>query len=85
MTTKNWHLYAILLVFCSLQMTAQTSDPVVIVGRSAYKTPSEAFNNANDGDTITVFAGTYKDVAVLKANNVTIVGIGGRPVIDAKT
>ena len=63
---------------------AQTGGPVYIVGRAYYQTPSEAFRNARDGDRIEVRAGTYNDVGLLKASNVTVVGVGGRPRIDGK-
>jgi len=59
-----------------------TSGPVRIVGRGCYDAPSQAFANARDGDRIEIQAGTYHDVGVLKANNVTVVGINGRPQID---
>jgi len=61
----------------------EASGPVCIVGRGFYSTPSQAFANAKDGDRIEIQVGTYLDVGVLKANNVTVVGVNGRPQIDA--
>ncbi len=60
------------------------NGPVRIVGRASYRTPSEAFKNAKDGDRIEIQAGKYNDVGILRANNVTVVGVGGRPIIDGK-
>jgi hypothetical protein len=76
--------FLIMLLFCSFNLVAQSAGPVYIVGRSYYQSPGEAFRNAKDGDRIEVKAGTYNDVGILYANNVTIVGVGVRPVIDAK-
>lgn len=83
MITKITSLLLTLLLLCCANLMAQKGDSVCIVGGSCYKTPSEAFKNAKDGDKIVVYAGTYKDVAVLYANNVTVTGVGGRPLIDA--
>jgi hypothetical protein len=53
-----------------------------------YKLPSQAAAAAHDGDTVLIDAGTYKgDVAVWKANNLTITGVdrggaGARAKID---
>ena len=84
MINKITYIIAIQLLLCSANLFAQIGDSVCIIGRLCYKTPSEAFKNAKDGDTIIVYAGMYKDVAILKANNVTVKGVGGRPLIDAK-
>ena len=84
MIKKITCLISILLLLNRANLSSQTGDSVCIIGRSCYKTPSEAFANAKDGDKIEVYAGTYKDVAVLIANNVTVTGIGGKPLIDAK-
>ena len=73
-----------LIAAAPVNATAQDDGSVSIVGRASYKTPSEAFQNAKDGDRIEVQAGIYNDVGVLKANNVTVVGVGGRPIIDGK-
>jgi len=45
--------------------------------------PSEAAAAAQDGDTIEISAGTYRDVAIWRASRLTIRGVGGRPRIDA--
>ena len=50
----------------------------------AYKRPSEASQHAKDGDTVEILAGDYiNDVAVWKANNLTIRGINGRPHVQS--
>lgn len=49
-----------------------------------YPTPSMAAKAARDGDTIEIMAGTYRgDVAVWRANNLVIRGIGGKAILDA--
>lgn len=42
----------------------------------AYKQPSEAVNEAKDGDVVKVFPGEYFDCAVIRQNNFTIEGVG---------
>lgn len=84
MNKKGTYLFSLLLFLCLTNLAANSGDSVCIVGRSCYKTPGEAFKNAKSGDSIKVYAGIYYDVAILKANNVTIIGVGGRPLIDAK-
>ncbi|HLI22565.1 MAG TPA: right-handed parallel beta-helix repeat-containing protein, partial [Stellaceae bacterium] len=58
----------------------KTSGRVLKVGPSRdIKTIHAAADQAKDGDTIEIDAGTYTgDVAVWKANNLTIRGVGGR-------
>ena len=79
-------LHLLFTIFCSYTFSseAQTKNSVCIVGRGCYSTPSQAFNNARNGDTIKIYAGTYSDVGILNASNVTVIGVGGRPIIDAK-
>lgn len=45
--------------------------------------PSEAAAAARDGDVVEIAAGRYVDVAVWRASDLVIRGVGGRPVIDA--
>lgn len=48
------------------------------------QTPSQAAARARDGDVIEIDATEYfGDVAVWKASNITIRGVGGRPLLDA--
>lgn len=63
----------------------KASGRVVHVGPSRdIKTIKEAANQAKDGDTIEIDAGTYTgDVAIWRANNLTIRGVGGRPHLNA--
>jgi hypothetical protein len=49
-----------------------------------YKAPSEVATLVQDCDRVEVDAGTYLgDVAQWTANNLTLVGVGGRPILDA--
>ncbi|HEX3970314.1 MAG TPA: hypothetical protein VHX19_03270, partial [Stellaceae bacterium] len=59
----------------------KASGRVVHVGPSRdIKTVKDAAAQAKDGDTIEIDAGTYTgDVAIWRANNLTIRGVGGRP------
>lgn len=77
-------VFTIILFFYSSIIFAQTGNSVCIVGGACFKTPSEAFAKVKNGDTIKINAGTYNDVGVLSASNVTIVGVGGKAIIDAK-
>ena len=58
---------------------------VLRVGPTArYRTPSRAARDARDGDVIEIQAGDYHgDVAVWRANNLTIRGVGGRAHLHA--
>ena len=58
---------------------------VLRVGPTArYRAPSHAARAARDGDVIEIHAGDYHgDVAVWRANNLTIRGVGGRPHLHA--
>jgi hypothetical protein len=48
-----------------------------------YTKPSQAAAVARDGDVVQIDAGTYRnDVAVWRANNLTIQGVGGKAVLD---
>src|SRR5690349_12422934 len=50
----------------------------------AFSVPSKAAAAAKDGDVVEIDAGTYRgDVAVWRANNLTIRGVGGRPHLEA--
>jgi len=78
-------LVAMFFIFANNTFSAEASGPVCIVGRGFFGSPSQAFTNAKDGDRIEIQAGTYNDVAVLKANNVTVAGVNGRPKIDGQS
>ncbi len=49
----------------------------------AFTLPSQAAAAARDGDTVEIHPGTYPDVAIWRADRLTIRGVGGRPRIDA--
>lgn len=63
----------------------KASGRVLRVGPSRdIKTIKEAASQAKDGDTIEIDAGNYTgDVAIWRANNLTIRGVGGRPHFNA--
>ena len=84
LTTSFLVVVVTILVSVPVNAPAEEAGPVHIVGGEYYQTPSQAFQNAKDGDRIEVRDGTYNDVGVLKASNVTVVGVGGRPKIDGK-
>ena len=48
-----------------------------------YATPSAAAAVARDGDVVEIAAGTYADIAIWRANNLTIRGVGGYAHLDA--
>ncbi|MFO0608149.1 MAG: right-handed parallel beta-helix repeat-containing protein [Polyangiales bacterium] len=48
-----------------------------------YATPSAAAAAARDGDVVEIAAGTYRDVAIWRASNLTIRGVGGLAHLDA--
>jgi hypothetical protein len=55
----------------------------ICVGKDqAYASLASAIAAARDGDTIEIVAGTYHETATLRAQNVTVRGIAGRPHID---
>ena len=58
---------------------------VLRVGRTGqYRMPSQAARAARDGDVIEIAAGNYRgDVAVWRAHNLTIRGVGGRAHLEA--
>ncbi len=47
-----------------------------------FRRPSEAAAAARDGDVVEITAGHYRDLAVWRASDLVIRGVGGRPVID---
>lgn len=59
---------------------------VLQVGPGAeYATPSQAAAAVADGDTVEIAAGSYvRDLAAWRGNNLTIRGVHGRAVLDAK-
>ncbi len=50
----------------------------------AFALPSAAAAVARDGDVVEIHPGTYVDVAIWRADRLTIRGVGGRPRIDAR-
>ncbi|MBY0577868.1 MAG: hypothetical protein K2P57_02355 [Burkholderiales bacterium] len=76
-------LFRFALVFASLCSFANAA--VLHVGpKERYHAPSDAAAAAGDGDSVEIEAGTYRgDVAVWRANGLTLRGVNGRPVLDA--
>ncbi len=56
---------------------------VLIVGPEGFAKPSDAAAVARDGDVVEIRTGVYTDVAVWRANNLTLRGVGKRPTLDA--
>ncbi len=65
---------------------AVASGRVLRVGPGeTFTVPSQAAAVARDGDTVDIDAGTYAgDVAVWRASHLTLRGVGGRAVLDAR-
>ena len=78
-STRAWLLIVLLLVSSALRAASIT---VGVGGQAA--TLSDAVRQARDGDTILVHGGEYRgDVAVLHQRQLTIRGVGRRPVLIA--
>ena len=74
-----------LLVPAGPVSAGQTEPRILQVGpQRALSSPAQAAIKARDGDIIEIDAAEYVgDVAVWRADNLTIRGIGGRPLLDA--
>ena len=74
----------VLLFILSLVPVAY-SRTLYVGARAEYRTPCQAFKNAQDGDIIEIdAAGIYSgDVCRISANNLRIRGVNGRARIDA--
>ncbi len=64
---------------CALALPAWAAELVVDEENGPYFFPSEAANEARDGDTILLRPGSYEDCMVVRANNVTVKGGGESP------
>ena len=79
------HRFAFLFLFC-FNLTSLANAAVLQVGpKYEYATPCQAIAAAKAGDRIEIdAAGTYRgDVCAWKTSDLTLVGINGRPKIDA--
>lgn len=69
-------------LMCLAAPACAANGRVLEVGPArAFDVPSAAAAIARDGDTIRIDAGTYRDCAVWRASDLTIEGIGGRPLM----
>ena len=77
---------ATLVGFCLLAAAPIAQAATLRVGPGqAFARPSLAASAAKDGDVVEITAGTYAgDVAVWRANRLTLRGVGGRVVLDAQ-
>lgn len=82
---RDWGARAVMTVLiCVLPCAARAAVLKVGAGEPFAK-PSLAAAAAHDGDIVEIAAGTYsRDVAVWKANRLTLRGIGGRAVLDSR-
>ncbi|HWF65835.1 MAG TPA: hypothetical protein VN670_00945, partial [Acidobacteriaceae bacterium] len=83
--------FAMLSLVLSLWASIAGAQTTVTVGPTGtYATPCAAFPHLADGDTVQVDANggvpytTDEHDCIIKNNNLTIVGVNGRPIIDAK-
>ncbi|MEW6760124.1 MAG: hypothetical protein AB1437_04815 [Pseudomonadota bacterium] len=84
MQTKRFTTPALLIALGLCASTASAATLSVGAGKT-YATPCKAFAAAKTGDIIEIAGNTtYKgDVCAIKASNLTIRGVNGRPKIDA--
>ena len=70
----------------SLSNAQVAASAVLTVGKDQiYRMPSQAAAAAKDGDVVQIHSGTYSgDVCVWSASNLTIIGVGQAPVLDAQ-
>jgi nitrous oxidase accessory protein len=73
-------LYFIILIFISHSLLA---DTINVCGTCAYKSITQAVNDASDGDTILVESGTYYESNIVIDKRLAIIGLS-QPVIDAE-
>src|SRR5215469_13642384 len=80
----DWRLFSLFSVLLFSQLL--TSAATITVGpMGQYPTPCAAFSAAQAGDTVEIdAAGNYTgDVCLISPSNLTILGVNGRPHIDA--
>jgi len=82
---RSLYLVALWMSVFSLPVAAALPGSVLRVGPGMqYSKPSQAAAVAHDGDVVEIAAGTYTgDVAVWKANQLTLRGVGGTAILDA--
>ena len=67
---------------CLLASTVATAGTLSVGPGQTYATIAAASAAAHDGDIIEIAAGTYHEAVSFAANQLTVRGVGGRPVID---
>ena len=67
---------------CLLISTAAAAATLSVGPGQPYTTIAAASAAAHDGDTIEIAAGTYHEAVSFAANQLTVRGVGGRPVVD---
>ncbi len=78
---KTTALVASAVLLCPALSLAATLQ---VGADKTYAAPCAAIAVAKDGDLIEIDAATYRmDFCAVKANNLTLRGVGGRPVLDA--
>jgi hypothetical protein len=73
-----------MLVMSQQGRTENPRKPISVGPGKAFSVPSQAAAIVKDGDIVDISAGTYAgDVAVWRANDLTLRGVGGRPHLKA--
>lgn len=82
---KCWAILLLLVAVSGASGINAWGSTLEVGPGKAFARPSEAAATAQDGDTVEIAAITYAgDVAVWRANRLTLRGVGGRPVLDAR-
>jgi len=74
------YLILLLMTFCSYELGARN---ITVGSGKQYSSISSAISAAKGGDTITIYAGTYKESDLQITKKLTIRGVG-RPIIDGQ-
>lgn len=75
--------FATVALALSLAPFAASAVTLTVGPGRMYATPSAASAAARDGDVIEIAAGTYRDITIWRAQNLTIRGVGGMAHLDA--
>ncbi|MFO0649274.1 MAG: right-handed parallel beta-helix repeat-containing protein [Polyangiales bacterium] len=76
-------IFASVALAASLSPFAAWGVTLTVGPGRMYATPSAASAAAHDGDVIEIAAGTYRDITIWRAQNLTIRGVGGIAHLDA--
>lgn len=69
-------------LFVALAATTAHAETRTVGPGQTYETIAAAAAVAGDGDIIEIQAGTYREAVTWRANQLTVRGVGGRPVVD---